>query len=71
MAALDAIDTSRSYMWAKHRSDPTPGPPSGQTIPPFAPMGPEPTGAHGGQAAKGGGGCPSCPGAASWPDHPH
>eukprot|EP00955_Chlamydomonas_euryale_P074426 362020-Chlamydomonas_euryale.AAC.6 len=50
MAALDAKDASHSYMWAKHRSHPTPGLPPGQTIPL---LGPEPTGAHAGQAARG------------------
>eukprot|EP00955_Chlamydomonas_euryale_P049659 354316-Chlamydomonas_euryale.AAC.4 len=56
VAALNAMDASRRYMWAEHRAHPTPGLTPGQTVLWFASVGPAPTGVRGGGPA--GGGCP-------------
>eukprot|EP00955_Chlamydomonas_euryale_P009334 100160-Chlamydomonas_euryale.AAC.2 len=45
------MDASRRYVWAKHRAHPTPGLPPGQTVLPFASLGPAPMEAHAGRAA--------------------
>eukprot|EP00955_Chlamydomonas_euryale_P028248 297753-Chlamydomonas_euryale.AAC.1 len=52
VAALNAIDASRRYMWAMQRAHPTPGLPPGQTVLPYAPIGGTPMGAHAGRAAR-------------------
>eukprot|EP00955_Chlamydomonas_euryale_P000383 4307-Chlamydomonas_euryale.AAC.1 len=45
------MDASRRYVWAMHRAHPTPGLPPGQTVLPYAPIGPATVGAHAGRAA--------------------
>eukprot|EP00955_Chlamydomonas_euryale_P003212 34321-Chlamydomonas_euryale.AAC.1 len=52
VAALNAMDASRRYMWAMHRTHPTPELPPGQTVLLYAPIGPAPVGAHAGRAAR-------------------
>eukprot|EP00955_Chlamydomonas_euryale_P031750 333112-Chlamydomonas_euryale.AAC.2 len=42
VAALNAMDASRRYVWAMHRAHPTPRLPPGQTVLPYAPIGPAP-----------------------------
>eukprot|EP00955_Chlamydomonas_euryale_P080088 363377-Chlamydomonas_euryale.AAC.9 len=52
VAALNAMDASRRYIWAMHRAHPTPGLPPGQTVLPYAAIVPAPMGAHAGAAAR-------------------
>eukprot|EP00955_Chlamydomonas_euryale_P109977 365970-Chlamydomonas_euryale.AAC.13 len=58
--ALNAMDACRRYMWAVHCAHPTPGLPAGQTVLPYAPVGPAPVGAHAG-GRHGGRWLPSMP----------